>query len=241
MQAWVCRTNTKLEGWMHTWSLDWDLTVCVSRGWGARVKDSLGMCSSQPGLDLMCSLFKDISLQYPFCLSADSENLQGYKNILLAKGVALSWPWSIHNMVMQTTHISSGLRFISGGNLNLCLCFLFVCLFFVICLGFFFASWRGENRWQCFPDCHFLFFSQHGIDFASCLALLRTQGQLMMSSFLLLPPCLSRNKVILLWCKAKKGWWPAGVIASVLPRLLSLLHKWNRYSPFCYTASIRTQ
>lgn len=111
--------------------------MCVSRGWGARVKDSLGMCSSQPGLDLMCSLFKDISLQYPFCLSADSENLQGYKNILLAKGVALSWPWSIHNMVMQTTHISSGLRFISDGNLNLCLCFLFVCLFFVICLGFF--------------------------------------------------------------------------------------------------------
>lgn len=89
------------------------------------------MCSSQPGLDLVCSLLKDISLQYPFCLCADNENPQGYESILLAKGFALSWPWSVHNVVMQTTDISSDPHFISDGNLNLSVLLLLLLLLFV--------------------------------------------------------------------------------------------------------------
>lgn len=41
--------------------------------------------------------------------------------------------------------------------------------------------------------------------------------------------------------QGKKGWWPAGVIASVFPNLFSLLQKWNRYNPLCYVVSIHTQ
>lgn len=143
------------------------------------------MCSSQPGLDLVCSLLKDISLQYFFGLCADNENPQGYKSILLAKGLALSWPWSIHNIVMQTTDISSGPHFISDGNLNLSLLFcLFVCYLFGI-----FLLLEGE-RVDGTASLTDTFYSSHSMALTLLLVLLCYEHRV--SSWCPLPCCYPR-------------------------------------------------
>lgn len=98
---------------------------------------------------------------------------------------------------MKATNISSGPHSVSDEKINLL-------IFQVV---FLFAYGRGVSRWQGFPlidHYHFLVFSEHGIDFSSCFPVLLTQGQLMVSSFSLLPLCLSRNGAILLQCKGRK-------------------------------------
>lgn len=124
---------------------------------------------------------------------------------------------------METTDINSNPNFISDENLD---------------LFSFFASRRRLSRWQHFPfsiHCHFLLFSQCGIDFISCFALQLTHGVPSLT------PYLSRNRAVSLLVQGKKGWWSASVIASVFPDLFSLLHKWNRDHPLRYTISIHTR
>lgn len=168
-------------------------------------------------------------LFYPILFVCRLWKSTGIEILSLAKCLALSCLWSISNMIMEATDISSGPNSISDGNLN---------------LFRFFASRRRVSRWQYFPfsdHCHFLLFSQCGIDFISCFAVLPTQGQLMVSFLSLLPPYLSRNRAVSLLVRRKKGWWSASVIASVFPDLSSLMHKWNRDRPLRYTISIHTQ
>lgn len=176
---------------------------------------------------VICS--KTVFSQYPSSPSFTPFHLSaGIEILSLTKCLSISCLLFVSNMAMEKPDISSSPNFISDGNLN---------------LFSFFACRRRLSRWQYLPfsdHCHFLLFSQHGIDFISCFALLPTQGQLMVSSLTATPvsfPAQSSSPS----CAREESWWSASVTASVFPDLFSLLHKWNGDHPLHSTVSIHTQ